>query len=229
VSDLAELMHSLAAAGHQAIAINMRGAEGSSGPFDQLTTDMMVEDVAAVAGALGLECFHILGHALGGRLARYFATCHPDRIKTVIALSGTGHQVIPVDHTRFLDAVTRTLSGTISADEMDRLMLEEGLMAPGSDPRPCRTGWWSNAPALMKAWSQKPIDEYLAAGRRPMLVLYGAKDGIAPVPNVLSLQEELGDQVRLVKIADAGHFMQMERPREVEVAIIDWLSDHREA
>jgi hypothetical protein len=42
VSDFAELMHALAAAGYQATAINMRGAEGSSGPFDQLT-DMMVE------------------------------------------------------------------------------------------------------------------------------------------------------------------------------------------
>jgi pimeloyl-ACP methyl ester carboxylesterase len=69
VSDLAELMHALAAAGHQAIAINMRGAEGSSGPFDHLTVDMMVEDIEAVARALGLGRFHILGHALGSRLA----------------------------------------------------------------------------------------------------------------------------------------------------------------
>jgi predicted alpha/beta-fold hydrolase len=57
VSDLAELMHALAAAGNQAIAVNMRGAEGSSGPSDQLTTDMMVEDVRAIARALGLGAF----------------------------------------------------------------------------------------------------------------------------------------------------------------------------
>ena len=83
-------------------------------------------------------------------------------------------------------------------------MLETGLVAPGNDPRPCRTGWWSNAPALMKAWSQRPIDDCLASGGRPMLVLYGAQDGITPVPNVLSLRDELGDQVRLIEIADAA-------------------------
>jgi hypothetical protein len=70
-----------------------------------------------------------------------------------------------------------------------------------SFPRPCRTGWWTNAPALMTVWSQRPIDDYLAAGGRPMLVLYGAQDGITRVPNVLSLQDELGDQERLVEIA----------------------------
>lgn len=114
VSDLAELLHALAAAGNQAIAVNMRGAEGSSGPFDQLTTDM-VDDVRAVARALGLGRFHVLGHALGGRLARYFAARHPEAISTVIVLAGSGRQVVPVDYGRLGEAITGTLAGTISA------------------------------------------------------------------------------------------------------------------
>jgi pimeloyl-ACP methyl ester carboxylesterase len=81
--------------------------------------------------------------------------------------------------------------------------------------------------ALAKAWSQKTLDDYIAAGRRPMLVLYGSEDTVTPVPNVHALKDELGDQVRLVEIAGAGHCMQMERPREVEAAILGWLSDHR--
>jgi pimeloyl-ACP methyl ester carboxylesterase len=47
------------------------------------------------------------------------------------------------------------------------------------------------------------------------------------VPNVHALKDELGGQVRLVEIAGAGHCMQMERPREVEAAILGWLSEHR--
>ena len=49
------------------------------------------------------------------------------------------------------------------------------------------------------------------------------------MPNVLSLQDELGDQVRLVEIIGAGHCMQIERPREVEAAILGWLSDRQNA
>jgi pimeloyl-ACP methyl ester carboxylesterase len=227
VSDLAELMHALAAAGYQAVAINIRGAEGSSGPFDQLTVDMMVEDIEAVARELKLGRFHILGHALGGRLARYFATCHPDAIRTVIMLAGGGRPVVPIDNTRLSEAITRALSGTISANDMDQLIFECGLVARGNNPRWFRTGWWPNAAALAKAWSQKTLDDYIAAGKRPMLVLYGAEDRVTPVPNVLSLQDELGDQVQLVEIIGAGHCMHIERPREVEAAILGWLSDRQ--
>ena len=207
----------------------MRGAEGSSGPFDKLTVDMMVEDIEAVSRALGLGRFHILGHALGGRLARYFATCHPDPIRTVITLAGSGRPVVPIDHTLLVEAITRALAGTISASEMDRLIFECRLVAPGNNPRPFRTGWWPNVSALAKAWSEKTLDDYIAAGKRPMLVLYGAEDKVTPVPNVLSLKDELGDQVRLVEIAGAGHCMQSERPREVEAAILAWLSDYENA
>jgi pimeloyl-ACP methyl ester carboxylesterase len=229
VSDFAELMHTLAAAGYQAIAINMRGAEGSSGPFDQLTFDMMADDIEEVARALGLGRFHILGHAYGGHLARYFAACHPEVIRTVIALPASGRQVVPVDPTRLAEAVTRTLAGTISANEMDRLTVECGLVAPGNSTRRFRTGWWPNAPVLFKALSQRRLNDYTTAGGKPLLVLYGAEDGFAPIPNVLSLKDELGDQVRLVEIIGAGHCAFMERPREVEAAILSWLSDHQNA
>jgi pimeloyl-ACP methyl ester carboxylesterase len=79
-----------------------------------LTTDMMVEDVRAIARALGLGRFHVLGHT-GGRLARYFAARHPEAISTVIVLAGSGRQVVPVDYGRLGEAITGTLAGTISA------------------------------------------------------------------------------------------------------------------
>ena len=228
VADLARLSQALAAAGHQAVAVNMRGAEGSSGPFAQLTVDTMVADVEAVTQALGLKRFHVLGHAMGGRLARYFATRRPDMIKTVIVLASGGRPRVRVGIQQFTDAVRQALAGEISADAMDRAMLACGLVAPGNSPRAYRTGWWPNARALSEAWSQKTIDDYLTAGGRPMLVLYGAEDGIVPVANVLPLREELGDQVRLVEIAGAGHCMQEEQPHAVEAALIDWLRDHHD-
>jgi pimeloyl-ACP methyl ester carboxylesterase len=229
VSDLAELIAALASAGHQAVGINMRGAEGSSGPFDKLTTEMMVGDIEAVAQSLGLGRFHILGHALGSRLARYFATCRPEAIRTVILLVAHGRQVVPVDYTLLAEGITRTLAGSISASEMDRLMHECGLVARGNSPRRVRTGWWPNSAALQEAWKPKTLDDYITAGGRPTLVLYGSEDGITPVPNVHSLKDELGDQVRLVEIAGAGHCLQMERPRAVEEAILRWLTDYRNA
>ena len=66
VSDLDRLMQAVAGAGFQAIAINMRGAEGSSGPYADLTTDMVVADIETVARALGLGRSRFSVMHLGG-------------------------------------------------------------------------------------------------------------------------------------------------------------------
>ena len=43
-----------------------------------------------------------------------------------------GRQVVPVGHTRLADGIARALAGTISASEMDRLMEECRIVAPGT-------------------------------------------------------------------------------------------------
>jgi pimeloyl-ACP methyl ester carboxylesterase len=83
--------------------------------------------------------------------------------------------------------------------------------------------------AILKAWSQKTLDDFIAAGRRPILVLYEAEDRLTSVRNVLSLKDELGDQVRLVEIAGADHCLQSERPHEGKAAIPEWRPDHKNA
>jgi hypothetical protein len=89
-------------------------------------------------------------------------------------LAGGGRPVVPIDHTVLAEAIARALAGTISASEMDRLIFECGLVASGNNPRPFNTGWWPNLSARAKAWGEKTLDDYIAAGRRPMLVFYGA-------------------------------------------------------
>lgn len=56
-----------------------------------------------------------------------------------------------------------------------------------------------------------------------MLLVYGSDDGLGPLPNVVSLREELGEQVELAEIRDAGHFLQIEKPQVVAAAVLSWL------
>ena len=222
-SDYAGLMQGLAGAGYRAVAINLRGAEGSSGPFKRMTLETIERDIGCVARALALGRFDLLGHALGAYVARFYASRHPEMVRSVICLAGGGRAVVQGRVAPFLAAVERAIAGEIGADEMDRAMVACGLVAPTSDPREFRTGWWPNLHALLEAWKAVPPESYMAAGGRPMLVMYGALDGIAPPPNMLSLREDLGAQVTLVEIAGAGHCVQAEQPAAVEAALLDWL------
>ena len=223
VADYAGLMQGLAGAGYRAVAINLRGAEGSSGPFKGMTLETIDRDIACVVQALGLARFDLLGHALGAYLARFFASRHPEMVRSVICLAGGGRAVVQGRVAPFLAAVERAIAGEIGAAEMDRAMVDCGLVAPTSDPREFRTGWWPNLHALLEAWKAVPPDSYMAAGGRPMLVMYGELDGIAPPPNMLSLRVDLGEQVTLMAIAGAGHCVQAEQPAAVEAALLDWL------
>lgn len=223
-TDYAGLMQTLAQAGYRAVAINLRGAEGSSGPFAGLSLPTIAQDIACVAQALGLTRFDILGHALGAYLARYFAFRHPEMVRSVICLAGGGRTKVQGKLAPFLEAVSRAVAGTIGASEMDHAMLACGLVAPTSNPRAFRTGWWPNLHALLEAWKAVPPETYMGAGGRPMMVMYGELDGLTPPPNILSLREDLGEQVTLVPIAGAGHCVQAEQPAAVDAVLLAWLA-----
>lgn len=83
------LIDPLAAEGYRAIAPDLRGySPGSrSGRVDDYSLDHLTEDVLDIAGDLGADRFHVVGHDWGGVLAWTLASCHPDRILSLTSLS----------------------------------------------------------------------------------------------------------------------------------------------
>lgn len=63
------------------------------------------------------------------------------------------------------------------------------------------------------------------AGGKPLLVISGLQDTIAPPSDTIDLlQAELGNQVTAVRIDGAGHALLPEAPDEIAAAITDWLA-----
>ena len=80
----------LAEAGYRLVAVNQRGIMGSSGTLENLTLHDYAADIIAVADALDLEKFHMMGWALGNRISRTVATDFPDRVASVTLLAAGG-------------------------------------------------------------------------------------------------------------------------------------------
>ncbi|QYC43871.1 Soluble epoxide hydrolase [Nonomuraea coxensis DSM 45129] len=59
--------------------------------------------------------------------------------------------------------------------------------------------------------------------RGPVLYLHGAQDGCLGAGLVKDAAEQLPDGSRTEVVADAGHFLHLERPDEVNRLILDWL------
>ena len=71
------------------VTLDLRGHGDSGGP-DHLAAyslDGLADDVLAVADALALDRFRLLGHSMGGMVVRRVALAAPDRVEAVVFMS----------------------------------------------------------------------------------------------------------------------------------------------
>jgi pimeloyl-ACP methyl ester carboxylesterase len=98
----------------RAIALNLRGHGGSGIPADHdYSVPSLAQDIAAVADALGLQRFVLVGHSLGGSAAAAYAAQHPERLAGLVLVAAPGHmppdlakdvmQALETDYTRVMD------------------------------------------------------------------------------------------------------------------------------
>ena len=76
-------------AGFHVVAPNQRGYSAGARPSDvsDYTTDALVGDVVGLLDALDIDQAHIVGHDWGAAIAWPLAVGHPDRVKTLTAVS----------------------------------------------------------------------------------------------------------------------------------------------
>ncbi|MET0467821.1 MAG: alpha/beta hydrolase [Aeromicrobium sp.] len=79
----------LADAGLRVIAFDQRGYSPGARPTDVAAyeTGLLAGDVIGIADALGIGTFHLVGHDWGSAVAWLTAGRHPDRVRTLTAVS----------------------------------------------------------------------------------------------------------------------------------------------
>lgn len=83
------VMAALAAAGYRAVAPNQRGYSPGARPIgvEHYRMPMLVTDVLGLADALGADRFDVVGHDWGAAVAWQLAGRHPDRLRSLTAVS----------------------------------------------------------------------------------------------------------------------------------------------
>lgn len=79
----------LARAGLRVVAFDQRGYSPGARPSGDAAyeTGRLVADVLAVADALHIDRFHVVGHDWGGFVAWQLALSHPERLRSLVAVS----------------------------------------------------------------------------------------------------------------------------------------------
>ncbi|MEV7287312.1 alpha/beta hydrolase [Streptomyces sp. NPDC093252] len=229
------LLHEpLAARGYRTIAVDGRGQYESDGPEHDESAYAQPElagDVLAQAAALATTPLHLLGHSLGGQIARAAVLLDPAPFRSLTLMSSGPAQISPPQQERV--KLLRDALAVMSMAEVWEAM--ESMGAPedvgggavdtdgGQDH--LRVRWLGNKPAQLIATGRQLCVEpdrvaELAALALPYHVLSGATDGTWPVPLLDAMAERL--RARRTVVADADHSPNIDRPLPTATAMADF-------
>ena len=236
---------------------DQRGFAGSDRPreVDAYATETLVDDIFALADALSLERFALVGHDWGGAIA-WPAALRRDPRLTRLAIVNAPHPFI-FQKSLIEDSAQRAASQYITAFRtpgFEKAVAAMGFEAffektfgghvdlatiPETEKRQYLAEWsqpgaltamlnWYRASKLVvpPPGLSVPLPDWLLrfASRVavPTLVIWGLRD-TALLPVQLEGLEDVVDDLEIVRIADAGHFVPWERPQAVAEALRDFL------
>lgn len=237
---------------------DQRGFGASDRPMDveSYQTDMLVDDIFALAEALGVERFALVGHDWGGAIS-WPAALRGDPRLTRLAIVNAPHPLI-FQRSLIEDDAQRAASQYITAfrtpgfeqaveamgyetffeksfgghADLSQIADEERwqYIADWSQPGGMAPmlNWYRATKVVVPATgADAPMPEWVTGPfptvKVPTLVVWGMRDK-ALLPVQLDGLDRLVDDLRIVRLPDAGHFAPWEAPFAVGDALRDFLA-----
>ncbi|HIV73320.1 MAG TPA: alpha/beta hydrolase [Candidatus Aquabacterium excrementipullorum] len=222
---------------HRVISVDLPGF-GLTGPSPQ--GDYRIEGytrfVLRLLDNLGVKRVVLAGNALGGEIAWQTALLAPDRVRKLILVDSDGYQLSPLSQPiAFHIAGARSLRW-VSERILPRSVIESSVRAVFGHPEKVtqdrvdryfelalRVG---NRRALFQRMDQSESgakEHQIRLVKQPVLVLWGAKDGMVPVDFADRFCGDIA-VCRKVVFPELGHIPQEEAPVQTLVPVVDFLS-----
>lgn len=204
----------------RAVALDLPG-HGKSDPKGRDSVGAYRDVILGLLDARAFDRAVIVGHSLGGAIAQTLALSHPDRVAG-LGLVGTGARlrVLPV-----------ILDGVLPPSDLDNTarFVVEYSYAPGADAslrelaaeqfRACAPQVTHGDFAACNAFD---IIARVAEIRAPTLIVCGKEDRLTPVKYSEFLAAKIPN-ARRVTIEGAGHSVMIEKPDEVNGALVEFV------
>ncbi|MFJ9660838.1 alpha/beta fold hydrolase [Streptomyces griseoflavus] len=220
--DFALVHEPLAARGYRTVAVDGRGQYESDGPADDESAyaqEELARDVLAQAAALDAPV-HLVGHSLGGQIARAAVLLDPSPFRSLTLVS-SGPARISVSQEQRVRLLRDALAVMSMAECWEAILAmgppeEVGGPARGIGGQEwLRERWLGTKPAQLLATGRQLCAEpdrvaELASVPLPFHVLSGARDDTWPVPDLDGMARRLGAHRTVVDGAE--HSPAVDRP-----------------
>jgi 3-oxoadipate enol-lactonase len=217
---------------HRTVVFDNRDVGQSSRAQAEYEISDMAADALALADALGLETFHLLGLSMGGTIAQELALAVPQRVRTLtlcVTFGGGGAW----GRAQGLAWSQRVL-GMSRAQRIDELMLlcfSEGFFEHPDQVAFLRQAMLANPHPQepeafgrqVRATSRHEARDRLDALEMPVHVIGAEHDLLVPVWKSRELAELIPD-ARLTVLEGATHGANLERAADFNAAVLDFLA-----
>jgi len=203
----------------RAVAFDLRGM-GQSDPASDgdYSINAMADDVEAVADALNLRRFVIVGHSYGGAVVAAYTARHPGRVAGVVYADAAGNVKIDPDQAKaFLDKIRANKDPVVkqwfapilkgSREEVKNAVLESVHNTPAEVITSALDG-------LLKI----DMAALLAAYRGPRIAI-----AAADIETPASLHVQF-PEIPVRKIHGTGHWLMMDKPDEFNALLDEFLA-----
>jgi len=214
---------------YRVLLLSLRGHGGTSNPAtptaDAYATAVLAHDVAALLDHLRVEALHFVGNSLGGLVGYELLRTNPSRLRSLTTFGATAElnssrwtYWLAVGTVRLLGVggVARLVGASASKDktvgaELERLYRQASKVAMLQIPQHI---------------ARYDYTDTLRSTRRPLLLIRGAQDkGINDALASTLAALAAAHDARVVPLADAGHFANMEQPGPFEEILSAFLDD----
>jgi esterase len=220
------------------IALDQRGHGDSDwAPDADYSITAQLEDIRGFADRLGLDQFVLVGQSMGAINGLAFAVGYPERLSALVMIDA-GPEVRRRGSSRIRDFV----NGGAKPETLEEIIARALAFNPRRDPQILRRSLMHNLrPQPDGSWSWKydhrrfqrlDRDAHLAERQRladglarvscPALVVRGAESDVFHEEDAVRLARSFPDG-RHVTIAEAGHTVQGDNPRELVAALRKFL------
>ncbi|MBI2762433.1 MAG: alpha/beta hydrolase [Chloroflexi bacterium] len=171
---------------------------------DGFRYDWLVDDLVAFTDALGLRTFHLLGFSMGAMTALQFASLHPARVRTLVAIGITTQR----EPRR---SVLRGLLQPAKIEAEDPAWAMR--LSRRHDDGQGQGGWRRLLPAIAADVASQPLMSPADLHRidAPTMIVCGDRDPFVPVDHAWGISRQIPGG-RLFVAPECGHEVTVKRP-----------------
>jgi 3-oxoadipate enol-lactonase len=214
---------------HRVVAIDARGHGASPLPARPWSLDDMADDAARLLDRLGIARAHWVGLSMGGMVGQAFALRHPDRLDRLV-LANTTSAYGPEGRAMWDNRIRMVTEGGLAAirDLVAQRYFSDAFRAAHADVVARVMDRFMLTPAAGYAGCCEAIREMslqprLGTIRAPTLVIAGDLDQGTPPAMSQAIAERIPG-ARVEVIAGASHLSAVEKPREFNALVGDFLA-----